>query len=263
MKNLRALAVVAALAIASTVAPARAEPLKNIVLVHGAWVDASGWKPVYDILTRDGFHVTMVQEPETSFADDVAATKRVLDLQEGPTLLVGHSYGGSVITEAGIHPKVAGLVYVAAHAPDVGEDESALGKRTPSQLGKTQGAIEKTPDGFTYLKPAEFPKLFAPDLPRERADFMARSQVLASGSVFSTPLTAAAWKVKPSWGIVAGNDKIISPDLERWYYARAKSRTTEIKGASHAVYESHPREVATVIANAARQAQDRGTHGYR
>jgi pimeloyl-ACP methyl ester carboxylesterase len=263
MKDIKALAVVAALTLVATVAPARAEPLKNIVLVHGAWVDASGWKPVYDILTRDGFHVTMVQEPETSFADDVAATKRALDRQDGPTLLVGHSYGGSVVTEAGVHPNVAGLVYVAAHAPDVGEDEAALGKRTPSVLGKTQGAIEKTPDGFTYLKPAELPKLFAPDLPRERAEFMARSQVLAAGTVFSTPLTAAAWRIKPSWGIVAGNDQIISPDLERWYYARAKSHTTEIKGASHAVYESHPREVATVIANAARQAQNRNAHGYR
>jgi pimeloyl-ACP methyl ester carboxylesterase len=263
MKDLKTLAIVAAFALVSTIAPARAEPLKNIVLVHGAWVDASGWKPIYDILTKDGFHVTMVQEPETSFADDVAAAKRVLDLQDGPTLLVGHSYGGSVITEAGVHPKVAGLVYVAAHAPDVGEDEAALGKKTPSLLGETRGAIKRTPDGFIYLEPTAFPRLFAPDLPHERAEFLARSQVLAAGTVFSTPLTAAAWKTKPSWGIVAGNDKIINPDLERWYYARAKSHTTEIKDASHAVYESHPRDVAAVIANAARQAQDRKAHGYR
>lgn len=172
--------------------------MKNIVLVHGAWVDASGWKPVYDILTREGFKVTMVQEPETSFAADVAAAKRVLDLQDGPTLLVGHSYGGSIISEAGVHPHVAGLVYVAAHAPDVGEDEGDLGKKTPSVLAKTEGAIEKTPDGYTYLNPEEFPKLFAPDLPRERAEFVARSQVLAAASVFSTPLTAAAWDTKPS-----------------------------------------------------------------
>ena len=242
MKHLKTcLALAAALCLASAVAPASADPVKNIVLVHGAWVDASGWKPVYEILTKEGFNVTMVQEPETSFADDVAATKRVLDLQDGPTLLVGHSYGGSIITEAGVHPKVVGLVYVAAHAPDVGEDEGALGKKTPSVLAKTEGAIKKTPDGFTYLDPAEFPKLFAPDLPRERAEFVARSQVLAAAKVFSTPLTAAAWKTKPSWGIVAGSDQIINPDLERWYYARAKSHTTEIKGASHSVYESHPR----------------------
>jgi len=257
MKKLKAcLAIAAALSLASVAVSARAEPIRNIVLVHGAWVDASGWTPVYEILTKEGFNVTMVQEPETSFADDVAATKRVLDLQGGPTLLVGHSYGGSVITEAGIDPNVVGLVYVAAHAPDVGEDEAALGRKTPSVLGKTEGAIRKTPDDFTYLSPADFPRLFAPELPRERAEFMARSQVLAAARVFGTPLTAAAWKTKPSWGIVAGDDKIINPELERWYYARAKSHTIEIKGASHAVYESHAKEVAAVIAEAARTAQE-------
>jgi pimeloyl-ACP methyl ester carboxylesterase len=256
MKHVKAcLAFAAALSLLSTVVPARAEPLKNIVLVHGAWVDASGWKPVYEILTRDGFHVTMVQEPETSFADDVTAAKRILDLQDGPTLLVGHSYGGSIITEAGVHPKVVGLVYVAAHAPDVGEDEGALGKKMPSVLARTEGAIKKTPDQFTYLNPADFPKLFAPDLPREQAEFTARSQVLAAAQVFTTPLTAAAWKTKPSWGIVAESDQIINPDLERWYYARAKSHTTEIKGASHSVYDSHPKEVAAVIIEAARNVE--------
>lgn len=254
MKNIKSmLGALTAAAMITSAAPASAEPIKNIVLVHGAWVDASGWKAVYDILSKEGFHVTMVQEPETSFADDVAATKRILDLQDGPTLLVGHSYGGSVITEAGVHPKVEGLVYVAAHAPDVGEDESALGKKMPSVLAKTPGAIQKTPDGFTYLEPSQLPKLFAPDLPRAQAEFEAKSQVLAAASVFSTPLTQAAWKTKPSWGIVAGNDQIINPDLERWYYARAKSQTIEIKGASHSVYESHPKEVAAVIANAARK----------
>jgi len=256
MKNLKAcLAIVAALCLASTVVPASADPLKNIVLVHGAWVDASGWKPVYEILTKEGFHVTMVQEPETSFADDVAARSGFSTFRMVPTLLVGHSYGGSIVTEAGVHPNVVGLVYVAAHAPDIGEDEATLGKKTPSILARTEGAIRKTPDEFTYLNPAEFPKLFAPDLPRERAEFVARSQVLAAAKVFSTPLTAAAWKTKPSWGVVAASDKIINPDLERWYYARAKSHTTEIKGASHSVYESHPREVAAVIADAARKAE--------
>ena len=253
---LTCLAALIGLAIA-TPTPARAQRIENIVLVHGAWVDASGWKPVYDILTKDGFNVTMVQEPETSFADDVTAVKRVLDLQKGPTLLVGHSYGGSVITEAGVHPNVVGLVYVAAHAPDVGENESALGKKTPSVLGKTAGAVKTTPDGFTFLDPALFAKLFAPDLPRERAEFMARSQVLAAAKMFGTPLSAAAWKTKPSWGIVAGGDQIISPDLERWYYARAKSRVTEIKGASHAVFESHAKDVAAVIVGAASHAVPR------
>lgn len=257
MKNKNiSLAFAAALALTSAVVPAVAAPLKNIVLVHGAWVDASGWKPVYDILTKEGFNVTMVQEPETSFGADVTAARRVIDLQNGPVLLVGHSYGGSVITEAGVDPKVVGLVYVAAHAPDVGEDEGALGRKTPSVLAKTPGAVEKTADGFTYLNPADFPKLFAPDLPRPQAEFTARSQVLAAASVFTTPLTAAAWKTKPSWGVVAGNDQIINPDLERWYYARAKGSTTEIPGASHSVYESHPKQVAAVITQAARSFGD-------
>jgi len=243
----------AALSVFAMPVAAFAKPVKNIVLVHGAWVDGSGWKAVYEALVRQGFTVSIVQEPETSFEDDVAATKRVLDMQDGPTLLVGHSYGGSIISQAGVHQNVVGLVYVAAHAPDVGENESALGQKTPSVLGKTTGAIKKTPDGFTYLDPTIFPKLFAPDIPRERADFAARSQVLASANVFSTPLTAAAWLTKPSWGIVAGNDQIINPDLERFYYKRANSHVTVIPGASHSVYESHASEVAAVIAEAARK----------
>lgn len=256
MKNFKTcLALVAALSLTSTVVPAAAEPLKNIVLVHGAWVDASGWKPVYEILTREGFNVSMVQEPETSFAADVAATKRILDLQGGPTLLVGHSYGGSIITEAGVHPNVVGLVYVAAHAPDVGEDEGELGKKTPSVLAKTEGAVKITPDKYTYLKPVDFPKLFAPNLSHEQAQFMSRSQVLAAAEVFNTPLTAAAWKTKPSWGIVAADDKIINPDLERWYYERAKSHTTVIEGVGHDVYEARPKQVAAVIMEAARDAE--------
>ena len=178
-------ALAAVLSMTSLTLPAAAEPVKNIVLVHGAWVDASGWKAVYEILVKEGFQVTMVQEPETSFPNDVVAAKRILDLQDGATLLVGHSYGGSIITEAGIHPKVVGLVYVAAHAPDIGEDEGELGKKTPSVLAKTPGAIEKTPDDFTYLKPSEFPTLFAPDLPREQAEFESRSQVLAAAQVKS------------------------------------------------------------------------------
>jgi pimeloyl-ACP methyl ester carboxylesterase len=234
--------------------PALAKPVKNIVLVHGAWVDGSGWKPVYEILVKDGYNVTLVQEPLTSFAEDVAATKRILDLQDGPCVLVGHSYGGSVITEAGVHPNVAGLVYVAAHAPDVGEDEGALGKKTPSVLAQTTGAVKTTADGFTFLGVPEFLELFAPDLPREQAKFGARSQILTSAKVFTTPLTAAAWKTKPSWGVVAGADKIINPDLERWYYARAKSHTTVVEGASHSVYESRPKDVAAAIEEAAQHA---------
>jgi pimeloyl-ACP methyl ester carboxylesterase len=256
MKPIKIRLAAVAFSLIFMVVSARAESLKNIVLVHGAWVDGSGWKPVYEILIREGFHVSMVQEPETSFADDVAATKRILDVQDGPTLLVGHSYGGSIITEAGVHPKVVGLVYVAAHAPDVGEDEGELGKKTPSVLAKTEGAIRVTPDKFTYLRSIDFPKLFAPDLRHEHAEFMARSQVPAAAEVFNTPLTAAAWTTKPSWGVVAGDDQIINPDLERWYYERAKSHTTVIKRVGHDVYEARPKEVAAVIAEAARNAEN-------
>src|SRR5882757_4289315 len=134
-------AVIALTVLGGAASPALAAPVKNIVLVHGAWVDGSGWKPVYEILNGDGYHVSVVQEPLTSLEDDVAAAKRILDLQKGPCILVGHSYGGSIITEAGVHPNVVGLVYVAAHAPDVGEDEGTLGKKTPSILARTEGAI--------------------------------------------------------------------------------------------------------------------------
>ena len=255
--SIRFASVVAAMAAFGGVdRSASAAPVKNVVLVHGAWVDGSGWKPVYQSLTKDGYEVTMVQVPETSFQDDVAATKRILDLQTGPCILVGHSYGGSIITEAGVDSHVVGLVYVAAHAPDVGEDEGTLGKDTPSVLAKTKGAIEVTPNHFTYLKPADFPKLFAPDLPLEQAQFESRSQVLAAAKVFNTPLTAAAWKTKPSWGVVAGSDQIINPDLEKWYYNRAHSHWIVVQGASHSVYESHPKEVAEVIEAAAQKAQN-------
>jgi pimeloyl-ACP methyl ester carboxylesterase len=249
----RAVIVLAALLAFAAPLAARAEPVRNVVLVHGAWVDGSGWRAVHDILVSKGFHVTEVQEPETSFAADVAATKRILDLQDGPTLLVGHSYGGSVVTEAGVHSKVVGLVYVAAHAPDVGEDEASLGKRIPSGLARTPGAIARTPDGYTYLTPSAFPTLFAPDLSRQQAEFEASSQVPAAAEVFTTPLTAAAWRTRPSWGIVAGSDQIINPELERFYYQRAGSHVTVIKGASHSVYQSHAAEVAAVIESAARQ----------
>jgi pimeloyl-ACP methyl ester carboxylesterase len=257
MRRFRAKIALALLPLlAAGVPAASAQTVKNIVLVHGAWVDGSGWKPVYDILTRDGYHVTIVQEPLTALADDVAATKRILDQQDGPTILVAHSYGGSVITEAGMDPHVAALVYVAAHAPDVGESESALGKTMPSVTQQTPGAIVSTPDGFTYLRRDLFPSHFAADLPVAEAKFVAQSQILTAAGVFSTPMTVAAWKSKPSWAIVAAADKIINPDLERFYYKRAGSHVTELQGASHSVYESRPREVAAVIEEAARHAND-------
>ena len=225
--------------------------VRNIVLVHGAWADGSGWKGVYDILVKDGYNVSLVQEPETSFKDDVAATKRVLALQDGPCILVAHSYGGAVITEAGTDPSVFGLVYIAAHMPDAGEKESEDGKRFPSDLAKS-GAIKKTSDGFTYIDPAQFHELFAADLPDHQAAFMARSQVLNFADNFSATISTAAWRTKPSWMVVAGSDRTINPDLERWYAQRAKSHTVEVAGASHVVYVSHPKEVADVIESAAR-----------
>jgi pimeloyl-ACP methyl ester carboxylesterase len=228
--------------------------VRNIVLVHGAWADGSGWKGVYDILVKDGYNVSIVQEPETSFKEDVAATKRTLALQDGPCILVAHSYGGAVITEAGMDPSVAGLVYIAAHMPDVGENEADDGKRFPSDLSKS-GAIKKTADGFTYLDPAHFHEYFAADLTAEQDAFMARSQVLNFAENFKAVISAAAWKSKPSWMLVAGADRTINPDLERWYAARAKSHSVEVAGASHAVYVSRPKEVAALIEDAASHAR--------
>src|SRR3982075_4601866 len=225
--------------------------VRNIVLVHGAWADGSGWKGVYDILVKDGYNVSIVQEPETSFKDDVAATKRVLAQQDGPCILVGHSYGGAVITEAGTDPSVAGLVYIAAHMPDAGENEAGDGKRFPSDLSKS-AAIKKTADGFTYLDPARFHEYFAADLSAEQAAFMARSQVLNLADNFKAVITTPAWRSKPSWILVATKDRTINPDLARWYAARAHSHTTEVAGASHSVYVSHPKEVADLVESAAR-----------
>jgi len=238
----------------ATAQPAPNTPVKNIVLVHGAWADGSGWKGVYDILVKDGYNVSIVQEPETSFSDDVTATKRILALQNGPCILVAHSYGGAVITEAGTDPAVAGLVYIAAHMPDTGESEAQDGKRFPSDLSKS-GAIKKTTDGFTYLDPAEFHEYFAADLPAALADFMARSQVFNRAENFAAVITAAAWRTKPSWMLVAGADRTINPELERWYAARAKSQTVEVPGASHVVYISHPKEAAALIEKAATHAR--------
>lgn len=239
-----------ACAVASAAGPS---PIKNIVLVHGAFVDGSGWRPVYDILVRDGFNVSIVQQPLTGLTEDVKATKRVLDGQDGPCVLVGHSYGGAIITEAGNDPHVAALVYIAAHAPDEGETEADNGKRYPA-LGRT--AIEKTADGLTYLNLGRYRADFAADLPVAEAAFEARAQMLTSASVFTTPITNPAWKLKPSWYMVAGSDRIISPDLERMYASRAHSQTVEVAGASHSVYRSRPKEVAALIEKAARRTAE-------
>ena len=226
-------------------------PIRNVVLVHGAFVDGSGWRPVYDILIRDGYAVSVVQQPLTSLADDVAATRRIVDAQDGACVLVGHSYGGAVITEAGADPHVAALVYIAAHAPDEGETETGNGKRYPA-LGRD--AMTKTADGFIYLDPSRFHAEFAADLPAAEAAFESRAQVLTAAAVFATPITHPAWRLKPSWYMVAKSDHIINPDLERMYAERAASHTVEIEGASHSVYRSHPEDVAALIERAARHA---------
>src|SRR6202171_517176 len=223
--------------------------IRNIVLVHGAWADGSGWKGVYDILVKDGYNVSSVQKPETSFKEDVAATKRVIAQQDGPCILVAHSYGGAVITEAGTDPSVAGLVYIAAHMPDAGENEADDGKRFPSDLSKSS-AIKKTADGFTYLDPAQFHEYFAADLHAEQAAFMARSQVLNASDNFKSVISTPAWRSRPSWVLVATKDRTINPDLERWYATRANSHKVEVSGASHSVYVSRPKEVAALIEEA-------------
>ena len=228
--------------------------VKNIVLVHGGLVDGSGWKDVYKALKKDGYTVSIVQIPTISLADDVAVTKRAIATLNGPVILVGHSYGGAVITEAANDPKVMALVYIAAHMPDSGESEAEDGKRFPSDLSKSN-AIKTTVDGFTYLDPAQFHEYFAADLPAEQAAFMARSQVLNAAENFHAVITSAAWRNRPSWMLVPTKDRTINPDLERWYATRAKSHKVEVAGASHAVYVSKPKDVAAVIEEAASHAR--------
>jgi pimeloyl-ACP methyl ester carboxylesterase len=248
MPNKPIVAMAAAAAIVSAgVGPARAEPIKNIVLVHGAFADGSGWRGVADILVKDGYTVSIVQEPLTSLADDVAATKRVLDLQQGPTILVGHSYGGVVITEAGNAPNVVGLVYIAAFIPDQGE--SALGLLSTAPAANND--IRATKDGFLYLDPAAFPADFAADLPPAEANFMAHSQMMLAKAAAEAAVTTAAWHHKKSWALVATHDHNINPDLERRMAKRAGSETIEVPG-SHAVYVSKPQDVAHLIERAAK-----------
>jgi pimeloyl-ACP methyl ester carboxylesterase len=244
---LRKSLVAAAVALLSVaVAPAQAAPVKNVVIVHGAFADGSGWRKVVDVLGKDGYKVTVVQEPLTSLADDVAATKRVLDLQQGPTVLVGHSYGGVVITEAGNAPNVAGLVYIAAFIPDAGE--SALSLLT--QFPPANKDMRATKDDFLYLDPAAFPADFAGDVPLAEANFMAHSQVMLAKAGAAAPVTTAAWHQKKSWALVATRDRNINLDLERKMAKRA-GETIDVP-ASHAVYVSKPEEVARLIERAAK-----------
>jgi len=248
MPNKRFVAAAAAAAILSAaVAPARAEPVKNVVLVHGAFADGSGWRRVAAILAKDGYTVSVVQEPLTSLADDVAATKRVLELQQGPTILVGHSYGGVVITEAGNAPNVAGLVYIAAFIPDQGESAVSLLSTAPA----ANNDMRATKDDFLYLDPAAFAADFAADLPPAEASFMAHSQAMLAKAAGGAPVTTPAWHQKRSWALVATHDHNINPDLERSMAKRAGSETIEVP-ASHAAYVSKPEDVAHLIEQAAK-----------
>jgi len=245
-RSIVAAAAAAALLLAA-VAPVRAEPVKNVVIVHGAFADGSGWHDVTNILGKDGYAVSVVQEPLTSLADDVAATKRVLELQQGPTILVGHSYGGVVITEAGDAPDVVGLVYIAAFIPDKGESAISM----LSQAAPANNDLRATKDDFLYLDPAAFPADFAADVPAAQAKFMAHSQPMLAKAAAGAPVTAAAWHQKKSWALVASKDHNINPDLERSMAKRAGSETIEVPG-SHAVYLSKPEEVARLIERAAK-----------
>jgi pimeloyl-ACP methyl ester carboxylesterase len=235
---------------------ARIDAVKNIVLVHGADTDGSGWRGVYDILKKDGYHVSVVQEPLTGLSDDVAATQRVIDQQDGPVILVGHSYGGTIITVAGADPKVRALVYVAALQPDVGETTNQLASSIPGEFPSSD--VKPTKDGFLFIDPAKFAADVATDLPPARADYMANSQMPVAAAAFDAPVTVAAWHDKPSFGIVATADRALNPMLARWMYKRSGAKITEIK-ANHLVYISQPGAVASVIEAAARSAGEKMT----
>ncbi len=223
--------------------------LGAIVLVHGGFVDGSGWEDVYRILKKDGYRVSIVQNPTTSLADDVAATKRVIAEQQGPVILVGHSYGGAVITESGNDPSVTGLVYITAFAPDRGESVASLIKDPPP--GAPVPPILPPQDGFLALDKTQFAASFAADVAPEKADFMANSQVPWGLAALNGAVTEPAWKAKPSWYLVATDDRMIPPAAQRVMSKRAGSSVVEVKG-SHAVYVSQPEAVAELIQKAAK-----------
>lgn len=233
---------------ASLPALASAAPAKNVVLVHGGFVDGSGWQGVYDILKKDGYTVTIVQNPTTSLADDVAVTKRVIAAQDGPVVLVGHSYGGVVVSEAGTDEKVKAVVYIAAFAPDKGESVASLIANPPP--GAPVPPILPPVDGFLLLDKAKFAASFAADVAPEEAAFMADSQVPWGVAALSGAVTAPAWKIKPSYYLVAKDDRMIPPPAQKMMAERAKATIVESAG-SHAVYVSQPEAVAKLIEQAA------------
>jgi len=225
--------------------------IRNVVLVHGGFVDGSGWSGVYKLLKSDGYNVTVVQNPTLSLANDVTFTKRALDAQDGPTILVGHSYGGVVITEAGNHPKVAGLVYVSAFAPDKGESVSSLIANPPA--GAPVPPILPPQDGFLALDRAKFRASFAADVSEDDAAFMADSQVPWGVEALGGAITNPAWKNKPSWYVLSTEDRMIPPDAQRLMSKRAGATVTEV-AASHSIYVSQPKAVVKVIEEAAKNA---------
>ena len=227
----------------------------SIVLVHGGFVDGSGWQGVYNILKKDGYKVSIVQNPTISLGDDVAVTKRVLAAQPGPVVLVGHSYGGVVITEAGNDPKVAGLVYIAAFAPDKGESVSALIKDPPP--GAAVPPILPPQDGFLFLDNAKFAASFAADVDAETSQFMADSQVPWGVDALSGAISEPAWRSKPSWYLIATDDRMIPPPAQQFMSKRAGSTVVEVKG-SHAIYVSQPAAVAALIERAALESMSAG-----
>jgi pimeloyl-ACP methyl ester carboxylesterase len=226
----------------------KANRVRNVVLVHGGFVDGSGWQGVYGELKKGGYRVTVVQNPTTSLADDVAVTKRALAAQDGPAILVGHSYGGAVITEAGNDAKVAGLVYVAAFAPDAGESVATLIKDPPP--GAAVPPILPPQDGFLFLDKTKFAESFAADVAPEAASFMADSQVPWGMDALNGAVSTAAWKAKPSTYVVATEDHMIPPPAQRAMAGRAGARVVEVKG-SHSVYVSQPAAIASAIQQAA------------
>ena len=247
---MKRLSFVLAVVLSATWVCAAQAAVKSVVLVHGAFADGSGWKPVSDILERDGYTVYVVQQPETNFDADVAATRLVLD-RAGPCVLVGHSYGGSVITEAGSHDGVKALVYVAAFQPAVGESAAQLEDRMPPAAGKS---IVPAGGNFLQVNPTTFHEDFAADVSNALAHFMALSQVPIAIPAFAGKITVVSWEKKPSYAVIATQDRMIHPDNERYMSKRAKSDTIEVP-SSHAAYVSHPKEVAALIEKAAKAAQ--------
>src|ERR1700733_5112219 len=225
-----------------------ADAKPSVVLVHGGFVDGAGWEGVYHILKKDGYDVRIVQNPTLSLAGDVAATRQVISQTEGPVVLVGHSYGGVVITEAGNDPKVSKLVYITAFAPDKGESVASLIKDPPP--GAPVPPILPPQDGFLFLDKQRFAESFAADVAPEKAAFLADSQVPWGVEALSGAITQPAWRTKPSWYLVSTEDKMIPPDAQRAMSKRAGSTVVEVK-SSHAVYVSHPQAVAHLIEQAA------------